>query len=258
MRVYFRPLPTLTNTQLSRIWLEGFHNEFPQAEERNFLVTPEATFDRELIAPSRRFDLHWSQGEREPIRLWLKNPQTPEHILQFQRSAFLANWLKRDDSEYIDFGDRRAGFHDKFAIFLNQVSKTGADAVAPKSCTVRYINHVPLNSLQSLPGAAECTLCGWKSETSDGWLPQADVIRLNLGYPFPDQTGRLDIVIAPAAKLQEETFHLQIDLTATVNYPKETSIDEIWERLDRAHEWIVRGFVSITTPEMHQQWGRIQ
>lgn len=258
MGVYFRPQPRLTNPVLTRFWLEKLSVDFPGVEERAYLESPVVRFGPDLLTPARSLSVRWAAHEREPTRLWLQN-ESGNHILQLQRSALLANWLRDATQQYVDFAERKASYDQILQELIAFVDHSGFDPLTPKLAMVRYINHVPLEQLDGLPEAYQSTLCGWSNDTSDDWLPAADQLTFNLGYPFPESHGRLDVVVSPAKQLSDEQFRIRIDLTAIINLADMSGQDD-WnvalQAIDQAHEWVVRGFASLTTPTMHQQWKR--
>jgi hypothetical protein len=67
--------------------------------------------------------------------------------------------------------------------------------------------------------------------------------------------GRLHIQAAVVAYLGTESKAVQLTLTAR-GQPLGAGIDGIIAFLNLGREYIVRGFTSFTTPQMHETWGR--
>lgn len=67
--------------------------------------------------------------------------------------------------------------------------------------------------------------------------------------------GRLTAAAQPGSRQRDQQpIYL---LTMTGALPGEVAGSEaVFEQLDLAHEWIVRGFADLTTKEMHDRWGR--
>jgi hypothetical protein len=67
--------------------------------------------------------------------------------------------------------------------------------------------------------------------------------------------GRLHISANPVQSQVDGTSAVLLQLSAR-GRPYDQSIDGVLQFLDLGHEWIVRAFAAITTPEMHDLWER--
>ncbi|HET7342703.1 MAG TPA: hypothetical protein VFL90_14670, partial [Methylomirabilota bacterium] len=86
------------------------------------------------------------------------------------------------------------------------------------------------------------------------FLPDPEVVVFNASYLMPERQGRLHIASQPAIRREDSKQLMQLTLTAR-GKPASSDLGAIVRWLDVGHDWIVRGFVDVTTPEMHRVWG---
>lgn len=92
------------------------------------------------------------------------------------------------------------------------------------------------------------------------FLPRPSAVLWQARFSFADGPGTLSVKVGPArhAKKEEkeETEFLVLELTAR-GLPAESPLDGMAHWFSRAHEWIVRGFEDLTTPEAQRElWGK--
>jgi hypothetical protein len=80
---------------------------------------------------------------------------------------------------------------------------------------------------------------------------------LDFAFPMPDNAGRLNVNLKPVVMLSTKQSVLRLDLTARGQL-KKNDVESALAGIDLGHEWIVRGFTSLTHSEMHQEWERTQ
>jgi hypothetical protein len=106
----------------------------------------------------------------------------------------------------------------------------------------------------------ERILAPWSGKYSDDFLRHPEQGHTNLRYLIPSQTGepvgRLHVNLAPAVDMKTQTPIFVLTLTAR-GRPIGDGVEGALSFLDLGREWIVRGFASLTTPEMHRMWRRI-
>lgn len=255
--VFYRPAEGYSSAYQGALWERFFREEFPKVEERAPLEEIHERFGEDRLAGSSV--IRWQVSDRpEAPRLWAVS-SSGEHVLQIQRNALFANWLKpTEDSPYRGFLERR----EQFAVQLQQLDRflreEGIGRVEPTSCVVTYINHVEYEGLESIASAVAGILTFWTNETSDGWLPSPDNLNVEMAFPMPDHTGRLNVHLSPAIRRSDKRQLLRLDLTARGPVKGRELSDAIaW--IDKGHEWIVRGFASLTPLNTQQSvWKRIQ
>jgi uncharacterized protein (TIGR04255 family) len=254
LAVQFDRLTALRTPHLGLLWTE-FHDEFPKTEEyapRDLTV--------ETFGPPGPKKLEVKFETAPPVpRCWFLNEKGTE-LIQVQQDAFVHNWRKVGD------GDRYPRYEyvrDKFRLELGKfrqfVEREHLGKLVPNQCEVTYVNHIPLNEGYKKYGQVGEVLTVWVSQYSDNFLSEPEEVRFNVSYVIPDKTGnplgRLHIGAEPAYRITDEKPIFLLKLTAR-GRPDGEGEEGLFRFLDKGREWIVRGFTSITTPRMHEIWGR--
>jgi len=254
--VHFRPLEKLSSAHQGVLWDRCFRDRFPHVEERGPVEEIREAFGEKLAMPVPV--VRWQVSDRPPApRLWAASSDG-QYILQVQRDALLANWLKTSNStSYRSYDQRRKDFSADLERVDEFLKLEEIGSVVPTSCIVTYINHVDCSEPSRLAPVLADTIAFWADDTSDGWLPPPDKINLHFAFPMPDNSGRLNVHVAPAVRRSDKRHFLRIELTAR-GAPEGEEIAAAMEWLDLGHEWVVRGFTSITRDGMHKLWERIQ
>lgn len=255
MGVHFQPLPSFDFA--ARVAFYSQHrDQFPKLEEKGSVEDVSEEFGE---GNRTGMQIRWQILEAPPSpRLWAKSLDG-KHTIQFQQDALIVNW-ERDfegPDTYWRYADRRRDFVDKLASLDQFLRDNQIGVLAPTTCFVTYINHVEYSSTAEFAPLLERMLMVWKNETSDGWLPAVEKASLNLAFAMPDRQGRLHVRVAPAVRRNDKKQIIRLDLAARSPRVGGT-IAEALDWIDLGHDWIVRGFASLTRPEMHKQWQRVQ
>jgi uncharacterized protein (TIGR04255 family) len=252
--VYFRPLRQMNTVEQGIFWNEALRGDFPEYELRPPVEEALDRFDGRPLVQGLRWQL---SNEPETPRLWAKSP-TGEHILQVQRNAILANWL-RQGSAYRPFIERLATFQARLEqLETYALRKDFQQSLSPTSCTVTYINQIPLEPKESWASALERVLICFSNPAND-LLPRVDRARLEFSFAFPSERGRLHVVATPGHGKDGRDSVLQLELSSRATLAtEEPSLEKAIGMVRTAHDWIVRGFATLTRPEMHRVWRRVQ
>lgn len=249
--VFFNPLEKLTSAEQGILWEHCFRNDFPKLRETSPIDDVSEQFESEEQGTTPK--IRWKISNRpDTPRLWATSGNG-EHVVQIQRNAFLTNWLKTPHSgTYRPYFQRRQEFEQQLEKLDQFLREKDMGRIEPISWMVTYVNHIEYEGLQNLSPTLAKLLTYWSNELSDNWLPPPDKVGLNLSFLIPGCSGRLNVSIIPM-RLQDKKRQLRMDLTARgrINEPKQVSV---LEGIDVGHEWVVRGFASLTRVEMHQIW----
>lgn len=250
--VYFRPLEKLTSAHIGMLWDRHFRKQFPAIQEQ-----PPVEEIQEQFAETRSMPFPMVRWQVRPTmsRLWASSG-SGEHVVQIQRNAFFSNWLKAgNDSVYSHYDARRQEFESQ----LNQLATFVADQelgqLAPTSWTITYINHILYDNKESVGAVAAKTLNVWTNQIGDGFLGEPDKLSLDFAFPMLGNTGTLNVNLIPVILPKENQSALRLDLTARGQL-KIKDITNALDAIDLGHEWVTRGFASLTRPEMHLIWER--
>lgn len=254
--VFFEPLPAFDVAQRSLFW-SGLRTEFPTVEERPPIDELRDQVDGDVLVSSHH--IRWQLTEVPPSpRLWAKS-HDGRHTIQIQQDALLLNWERREDdpTPYWPYEQRRQDLASKLALLDMFLGDAEIGSVRPTSCFARYINHIEYGETEAFSSVLQRVLTTWTNEIIDGWLPPVEQCNLYLTFPLPEKQGRLHVTVMPAVHRQSKKRLLRMDFTAR-GVPREPTTAAAIDWVDVGHEWIVRGFTSLTRPAMHIQWRRTQ
>jgi len=253
--VHFRALEKFTSAHQGLLWERFFRARFPNLEERPPVEEVRELFGEERLgAPMIR----WQVSDRPPApRLWAAS-ENGQHVVQIQKNALFANWLRTgEEVPYRSYVERRQEFSQQLSQVEEFLRDEGIGQLEPISWSVTYINHVDYEGFHKVGPAVARTLTFWANRSSDNWLPEPDKVALDFTFPIPDNAGRLNVNLTTAVVLSDKRHVLRLDLTARGQL-KTKDVPSALAGIDLGHEWIVRGFASLTRPEMHRIWERMQ
>jgi uncharacterized protein (TIGR04255 family) len=254
MGAFFQPPIGFNVAERAHFW-SIFRDQFPHLQEQSPVAEIREEFDSDSAGTSPR--VRWQLGQMSPSpRLWAKS-KDGKHTLQIQQDALLVNWERElaNREQYRPYESRRKDFAEKINALDHFLRDKQLGTVQATSCVTTYINHIEYEPANEYAPLLQRLLTVWRNETSDGWLPRMEHAGLQMTFAMLDQQGRLHIQIVPGVRHRDNRHILRLDLTAR-GAPRDQSIEAVLDWIDLGHEWIVRGFASLTTPEMHQQWGR--
>ncbi len=254
--VHFEQLSRFDVAQRSLFW-SRLRDTFPILEEKVPLEEIREEFGEERFASGA--PIRWQLSEAPPSpRLWAKS-NDGRHTMQIQQDALLVNWERdpRSLSPYWPYDKRRRDLFDKLAVLDSFLRESDIGELRPTSCFARYINHIEYDQAAEFPEVLGRLLTTWCNQTTDDWLPPVEQASLHLTFPFPEQRGRLHVDVSPGARRKDNQRVLRMNFTAR-GVPSEATIEATLNWVDLGHEWIVRGFTSLTRPEMHTVWSRTQ
>ena len=254
--VHFHPLEGFSSAHQGVFWDRYFRSQFPVLEEKAPVEEQQERFGEERILLGGNA-VRWQILDRpEAPRLWAASANG-EHVIQIQRNALFANWQKTaENAAYRPFHERRSEFASQLGCLEQFIGELNIGTLKPTSWVVTYINHVEYESEQNVGSAVSHALTVWANETSDDWLPGPDKVALQVSFPFPEHIGRLNVSCTPVVRLSDKRDMLRIDLTARGRV-KTRDLDAVLQGIDLGHEWVVRGFASLTRPGMHRAWERL-
>ncbi|MFO7907046.1 MAG: TIGR04255 family protein [Planctomycetota bacterium] len=252
--VQFEKLRSLQTPQLGYVW-HSFRERFPQTEEQAPLDTVIERFGPQKDRRSTRLEL--SSVPPCP-RLWFLNKSGTE-LVQVQLDRFIRNWRKQENTdEYPRYRNLRKLFRQDFEAFCALVESEGWGTVEPNQCEVTYVNIIPAGEGWQDHSELDKVLTVFTKRYSDDWLGEPEKATVNLQFVLregDEPLGRLHIVANAVYHIPTNRPAIRLMLTAR-GKPEGDGMDGVMRFLDRGHREIVRGFASITKPEMHQVWER--
>lgn len=253
LSVQFQPIPGLQTPQIGLLW-ENYKDRFPRTEQHPPLDPVEERFGPP-VSPSVKFELSTSP----PLpRCWFLNEESTE-LIQIQQDRFVHNWRKANEKEeYPRYEHVRKQFEQELGMFCEFVGTEKLGEFLPNQCEVTYTNAISTEENIS-HGLVGHVLTPISLNYSDNYLGEPENVRFAAQYIFSDDAGdpmgRLHISIKPAFKVSDGRPIFILNMTAR-GAPQGKEIKDILNFIDIGREWIVRGFASITTSDMHKHWRR--
>jgi uncharacterized protein (TIGR04255 family) len=184
-------------------------------------------------------------------------------LIQVQHNLFARNWRRNDtDEPYPSFGRTRGLFEANVRQFLEFVRKNDLGDPSPAHCEVTYVNHIFGEGVWNRHSEVDRVFTYWRP-SGNGFLPELLDAKLATRYSIPDAAGRfagrLNVAVQPAMKTTasgQESAPLFVATLTARGKPVGVGLDGAFGFLDIGHEWIVRGFAELTTPDMHRAWER--
>ncbi|HEX2041546.1 MAG TPA: TIGR04255 family protein [Acidimicrobiales bacterium] len=257
LAVHFEPLVGLRAVHLGGLWAK-WRDRFPLVEEHPPLppLAPEVPHPK----PSA-VSIEVVQDVPHP-RSWFLNAGGSE-LVQFQRDRLVHNWRRTAPGDpYPHYDSLRPTFERNLHDLVEFLEEEGLEPMRPVQCELTYANPIPPADLG--PARRLSTLIApWSDRYSGDLLPDADDVRFLARYsirdPDGDWAGRLHVNVQPMHRLEpvpdlpEEVVMLQVFARGA---PRGKGIEGILAFLDLGHEWVVNGFLAVTTTEMQRRWGR--
>lgn len=251
--VQFNSLTQLQAPQIGLLWSK-YRDRFPNTEQHKPLDPLIESFEQ----PAQP-KIHFEISTVPPVpRCWFLNERGSE-LIQIQLNRFTRNWRKVETSdEYPRYHHVREQFAIDLANFCNFLESEGIGEFQPTQCEVSYINNIEQSDDWNNHSQLDKVLAMWNpgkvgnllSNLESGRVATQHVVRSSDGDPI----ARLHISTQPAYSAADNQPIFVMNITAR-GAPFEQSIQGVLAFIDKGRELIVRGFKSVTTPEMHKVWG---
>lgn len=256
LSVQFASLAKFSNIYAGLLW-EQFAERYPTVEEQMPLPPNFETFG----LPPAPVPGPQMQLLTTPVtsRYWFISKDGSQ-LLQVQSDRLVHNWrCQSPDDNYPHYEPLR----ERFAAEVKQVQKfliaKKLGTISPNQCEVTYINHIDLGEGIDPSDRLAEIFTVWTEQYSDTFLKRIERGQFNVSFILTDGSdapyGRLHVGVQPAIRRATSAAVLQFTLTARGKPQKET-IKSAFDWLDRGRIAVVRGFTSLTRPEMHQAWRR--
>lgn len=253
LSLQYQPLPGLSLAHVGVLW-HRFRNTFPLVEEREPLGAARETFE----APSPRPEEVTIEGKPPLPRVCFLNESKTE-LIQIQADRLIHKWRKtgKTSTPYPRYERIRTNFRHEVWEFQEFLTDEKLGKVAINQCEITYVNHIePCEAWRGhgeIEGVLRTCTAQQRSflpEPEGGSVKQRFVIRSDSGSPL----GRLHVSLTPAWKEEDQSPIFVLTLTAR-GAPLDKGINGAFDFIDLGREWIVKGFLDLTTTEMHRAWG---
>lgn len=204
---------------------------------------------------STKGELQIDQITGMPIpRVWFIN-ELHDQLVQFQFDRFYFNW-RRKKSEYPRYPHIIKHFENiqkEIQIFFKEFDL--GDFI-PVEYELSYINHIPKGQgWESINDLSKVFSDFVWMQRKERFLPNPEGFAWKAEFPMKEKMGRLAVSLKQAIRAEDKVPLFVLELNAR-------GLDESADKKDFlkwfaiAHEWIVRGFSDLTTPEVQKFWER--
>ena len=224
-------------------------DEFPSVEER----APLPLMGPDPDDPDVSLEL---SDEPQTPRLWLQN-EAGNRVLQLQQDRIVVNWQKGEgDDPYPRYATIRESLVDAWGRLSEAIDDLRLNVPAPSICEVLYVNHLGADQGWRSAGDTAVLIAPWGGTMTDGFLPENPHGGFLLHYHLPGGRGWLNIDAWTTDVLDDE--RLMVLTLVSRGGATSPDLDGALDFMDLAHEWIVKGFTSVTTTEAHNKWRRMK
>jgi uncharacterized protein (TIGR04255 family) len=240
--VYFRPLGGMKTVHFGQFW-EANRERYPKFEDALPLI--ENVNDLSQIGDLMQI------GSLKRVFMVTADDR---YVMQVQQNAFVHNWRKIKDTDgYPRFESARKIFRDQFEVFKGFVATNNLGPLSATRYEVTYVNHIfeDKGTYSAVLDKYASILCLQPASKRE-LLPEPRTMNSDIWFDLPQDAGTLKVSFKEVTRAVDKRSVLQLEMTAGGKAMSDFSSFDSW--LDVAHEWIVRGFAEITTPDAHNQW----
>jgi len=254
LSVQFDKVPALRSFQLCTLWKQ-FSERFPKIEER----PPLDPVVEQLKMGPQSHRIEFSLLQLPEVSRYFFITKSGNELIQVQQDRFGHNWRKTGEGdEYPRYERIREQFKENLEAFCEFLAAERLGRFAPTQADLTYVNHIVAGEGWEQFGEMHKVLNVQALQYSDSFLKEAESISHSERHIIrtgDKPIGRLHITAEPGYRIADKKPILNLTLVAR-GYPLSGNIDGVLSFLDLGREYIVRGFASVTRPEMHKIWGR--
>lgn len=260
--VQFDPFPNASIVHLGLLW-QRFRQQFPNVESQLPLAPVVERLG--VRAPLNRAQIEVSTDVGAP-RLWFVN-ESGDELIQIQQDRFIRNWraMPKVGKAYPRYEQHiRPRFLEDYRVFQRFLHGERLGDLNVNQCEVTYVNHIYPNRLWSTHDDLGSIFRGWNAGYSAAVRTPSEAIHLRVAHILNDVAGeflgRLHVTIqsafrGPGDDSDKEQPIFVLTLTAR-GRPTARGEDGVVGFLDLGRRAIVESFDRMTTPEMHEVWGK--
>ena len=238
---------------VSAFWQTSLRQQFPRLEHQPPYVPPREQFEASGAPRPPSVQVEFGPAIPYP-RLWAST-QDQQELVQLHPRWFACNWRRvQAHDTYDNWSARRRRFADIFEQLTRFLEESSVPVPKAAQCEVTYVNHIRAGKT-------------WENH-SEWWRVFDAQFGSSTPYPVERLTAeaafvversgappiRLHCKVVPAFDLENETPLYVLELMAR-GAPAGDGLPQILEFMDAARESIDTTFLSVTTEQMHKEWG---
>ncbi len=188
------------------------------------------------------------------VRYVFQNPSRTR-LIQVQRDRLVYSWRRQDEAGlYPHYQTIKPTLETAFSQLQELVADRDYGKLTIERVEVTYLNPIAVGTNPGEVQRIAELIAPWSGEYSDSLLDEPTAATLMLTYALEEDglsDGVLWISLGEAKRERDDKDVLLLRLTA---HGKPLDSSSLFASLDVAHEWVTRGFKSITSLDMHRQW----
>ena len=248
--VLFNPISSFLAPHFGLLW-EKYKPEYSSCREVAPLTPIIEKFEG---APEVKIEI----GEIPPLpRIWFMS-EKQNGLIQVQRDRFLHNWRKiHPTDEYPRYHTVIEKFQAYLSVFRTFLDNNDLGKLDLLQYEMTYVNHIPQGE-------------GWEKNedirnlfpdfglrsSNNRFLPTPEGMNWRTSFVLPNNAGRLHVTIRQVILREGNRPMILLELTAR-GIGEFKSSEKIWDWFNLARQWIVFGFVDLTSKEVQKKiWKR--
>jgi uncharacterized protein (TIGR04255 family) len=258
LSLQFEPIEMLRSVHFGLLWSRLRREGFSQVEDHGAL---EPVYEDFALSSPRIGITVQTFADAPPLpRVWFLNADGTE-LIQIQSDRLIVNWRRGAGAEpYPRYTHILKRFKAALQLLSELIAEEHLGKIVPNQCEVTYVNHILAEKEWPKHGDIAKVVTVWSNQYSDSYLgtPEdvAFVARYRMVSADGATLGRLQVSLQPAFRRDDHQPIFALNVTAR-GTPSSPSVESALELFDKQHEWIVRGFASVTTAGLHKLWGRL-
>lgn len=255
LSVQFKELTQFRTVHAGLFW-EKCKRKFPNFAEHPPINPVFETFGgKPRLSFSPKIEL--VSGLQVP-RYWFLD-KSENRLIQIQADRFIHNWRKvQTKDKYPRYEDIKKQFLTEFKKFKRFIKENNLGRVFPNQVEITYVNHITSEKNEGLHKSFGNVFSIWNNRRFSKNVGALEVEQFSSKFVIDGHKGgpigRLHVKAIPAVNSAGELI-IQFELVARGNLEKPT-IKAVEEFMDLGREKIIFGFTELTTPKMHERWGR--
>ena len=255
LSLQFDPIQGFDVPHFGLLW-DRYRKNFPDVSTKSPLPPVFETYGSPQSNQIVRFQL--TQDPEIP-RCWFESVKGTE-LIQVQADRFIFNWKSEDGSEpYPRYEKVRSRFEKYFKVFEKFLRENELGKVKPNQCEVTYVNEIVPGDGWKRLGQIGRVFSFWSGRFSDKFLREPNEIYFRFSNQMAsaegEPIGKLHVSADPRYRIGDGAPLIRLVITAR-GAPQNQTKKAVIDFFDIGREYIVRGFASLTTKEMHKLWER--
>jgi uncharacterized protein (TIGR04255 family) len=234
-------------------------DRLPKRDYKPPLPPMEELFDLRRAAPN--FSMTFDPSFALP-RIWFISSDDV-WLVQLQADRLTVNWRRPEaGGEYPRYVEVRRRLVEFLDVLVACLAERGIAEPGINFCEVTYVNSIPVEEDAAKQGRHHTAgfllrdVQPWREER---FLPPPEDMQAQVRWRIADDggkpLGRLYLSVTPALRPLDMMPIYMMNLTSRV-LPHGEDRESALQALDLGHRWAVLAFDELTTPEMHEIWGK--